>query len=457
MAPQSEHRFVKFDRGRDPEPDPAEESGLFESVRKQFIQALHKQLPRALTNNVQVEPTHVDVLNPERFQVVFRVVLIRKQELQMYYTVQPAVQVSATRPVDENEVFAPFPSRLEIPHRQWVAWRHDRDPLFSRFPHLLPAVRPEELPEAIRADSAQNGRIVQVVRQLIRYRPGTRATWKYLVTRQTGTGQLAPDVYFAKLYRKAERAEQYYHNTREIYRLLHQRAVPVRVPEPVAIEPEQAVVWYRQATGQVLVPRKELSEKNACLTDLAESLVEFHALPVREFQLKDYTPVAELTRVKKIRRKIRETYPEFAPLMEKVEQVLTRMVPTGEHVVALLHGTFRTNHILVSRCCFYFLDLDSLGSGPPEFDLANFQTALYFQALMGRVPLTVAQEFGNRFLYCYQKFNRAAFRPELYHWYRLDLLFRKQFYKILRQNNPPPARLLNRIRQEMEKVLNEFN
>lgn len=406
-------------------------------LQTRFAGRLGKHLAESGIRLLDVRPRHANLLDRDKGSIVYEVVYRHNSAVEsgsVYYAVS-AESPPTERPRKSNG--SPFPGFVPDVLPGMSALRFDLDPVLKGVPDTMQTVSPDDIPPLIWQEFPDLN-VADVRRRLIRYNPGSRLTWRYQFPAEGGSPigkYLSPRVFYVKTYRKKKQAQRAYENARVLagsFQQTEDRLLPVA---PVAFQPEFHSVWYREITGKNLSRAVLSPDSRFYLPQLAEGVSKLHNHPAAGLILKDYSPEAEERRLHSKTAKILQTYPEYEDSFATIASVLgarRKDLHTGDR---LLHGTFRANHVLISETNFWLLDMDSIGRGPAEYDLANFVSALYFQ-MPGEKASGRVRELEEKLIGGYPKPKTPQVDRQTYYWYLAELLFRKQLYKIFRQNYP---------------------
>ena len=270
----------------------------------------------------------------------------------------------------------------------------------------------------------------------VRYIPGNRLLWRYEFYPREENAPSIPRVFFAKTYRKKTVAERVFANTYQLEIKLLEMDSPLLPPHPIALLLPLRTVWFENASGSNLLELLPQEGAASAFSQIARGLSLLHQLSPHGFVLKDYSLEKELVRFQKAKELINRATGEFREELEELEKLLTIYAPGAHSPMGLVHGTFRANHLIIGKNNIILLDADSVGTAPPEYDVANFLTALHFQGLRGKLDLNRIPQYEEQFLKAYLQAAPGGLRSRLLNWYLSCLFIRKQATKILRQGQP---------------------
>jgi aminoglycoside phosphotransferase (APT) family kinase protein len=308
-------------------------------------------------------------------------------------------------------------------------------------PRLADTVDPDRLRDALR--DALPGRILRCRIELLRYRPGKRATLAVEVRAASG-----PPV--RRLVVKS------YHDGRKAAAVAAEAVLLDATTEPSAALrfapvrghlPDLSLVLQQHVTGigldQVLrgpYPAAEQAARRA-----ATALAQLHRRPLVSGRLRDVD--AEVARFALRSSRVARVAPATGAALGELAARLAataRTVPTG--VVGLVHGDCKPSQFLLrGDRDVVLLDLDSCGRADPAADVATFLATLRQHALRGgmgaRSPAGLAATFLDAYVREAVGTADAELRRRIW-WYEAVALERKALRCFARAPRSPLTAVL---------------
>jgi aminoglycoside phosphotransferase (APT) family kinase protein len=276
---------------------------------------------------------------------------------------------------------------------------------------------------------------------IVRHFPGKRLTARCRLEIVGADGKRRRLTVFAKQYRRTDLAERL---ARQLGSLRFASGdEPVRFPRLLGLDARRGIVYIEALAGTNFAPR--LAEVPARALEPAGALLAaFHrATAVVE---KRVTRAGELARTRECADEIARVCPELEPALDRVRALLARTAwrrgarPRGRASRALLHGSFRPNHILMGRDNDLALfDLESLRLGPPGYDLANWVAALHFQQAEGRLSAAARRRAVRALVRGYRAGGGGESCARAL-WLTAALLVQKQVLKLVTRGSGSQAR-----------------
>lgn len=250
----------------------------------------------------------------------------------------------------------------------------------------------------------------QVVRaraDLLRYRPGRRATFAIHLRSVDADRRLDRRLVIAKVYHDAAKA-------RAVHAVMTALAAVATGPElrlapPVGVGPHDGIVGQVAVTGtdlgSLLVAGDPRAERG--IDRAAVALAAMHRLPL----VSDRIRSLDTTIDKLVRRsgRLAGIHPDAGgPLVDLVERIgrvrRDERGPTARDAdgMALVHGDAKADQFLLADDAVTLLDLDHCGVGDPAGDVADFVAKIHQRSLAsGRPGPVVADALASRFLDAY--------------------------------------------------------
>lgn len=265
-----------------------------------------------------------------------------------------------------------------------VVWRFPDDPRLPALPTLVDSVAvAEALPAPVRDVVGSELRTT-----MVRYQPEASATLR-LEGEQTEAATVFAKhmAYGAMADLDAQHRALWSHAARSEH---------LRVAEPLGVDTDRSVLWTRGVPGTPLTsafPPVRLPEVagsvGALLAGLHDAPVDVpHRLTVDDL----------LTEVRKKADKLSRAHPPVQGLLSDiVETAAARRGEVMSERTRTLHGDFHLDQLIASPSGPVLVDLDSMVTGAPEIDLAEFLVDLALRGL----PESVVRDFGRALLRSY--------------------------------------------------------
>jgi aminoglycoside phosphotransferase (APT) family kinase protein len=266
--------------------------------------------------------------------------------------------------------------------------------------------------------------------EVLRYVPDRRLTARVRARLGLEDGSEKAVAFIAKQFYKPKRAKDYCRNLHKLQTARAEFDSPhgtLRLPRKLALVEKRAAVLIEELPGKNLEQAlPELDVKNV-MRLVGKMLVDFHRTPMRV--RKKVTPGSEIDEVRKASRTIVQAIPHLRPRLRAIMESLLAWRWQSTASGALLHGSFRLNHILFHQGELAFLDLDSLRVGHPAYDLANFITSLYYLQAQDRITPPQRKNIAGYFLEGYAANSSRRISTPAVLWFFVTLLINKQALK----------------------------
>lgn len=280
-------------------------------------------------------------------------------------------QDRAARPAGRSEHLA---------EHHLVVWLFPEDPRLPALPDLLASpLAPRVVPAAVGAAlGPRSGLCVTVVR----YQPEASATLR--VGAQAG----GPTVFAKHLGAGSVEAVGARH--RALWSMTGP-GQPLRVAEPLAVDPVRRVLWTRGVPGPTLtdaVPPRELAGATGPTGALLAALHGSATGPLPPTSVDGL-----LTEMRKKSGKLAHAHPAVEPIVsDLLAAAAKRRGDVARERVCTLHGDFHLDQLVASADGPVLVDLDTMAHGPPEVDLAEFLVDLALRAVPDGVAEAVADQ-----------------------------------------------------------------
>jgi len=234
-------------------------------------------------------------------------------------------------------------------------------PAVIRLDSLLDAGR---MTQHVVSMAASDGSHVSTAR-LLDHKPGRRALVVYELD---GGGRV-----FGKAYADAGGAERSF----EIFRRVHD-ALPGRVPQPIGVVADLALVLYQPLDGRPLDDFAGTDEMTDALGRAGAWLADLHGATVALDRTLD--PVHEAENVGLWADSVATAEQGLAAEIAALTAELATEVPATVERAVPIHKDFHYQHVIVGADVGV-VDLDEARMGDPAFDLAHFCANLHLLAL----------------------------------------------------------------------------
>lgn len=283
------------------------------------------------------------------------------------------------------------------------------------------------------ADGALEGKNWQVQSaqvEVLRYIPDKRFTAHCKAALKTAGG-LEKEIWFiAKQINDVKRAKRLYRHLFSLRQAWGTGAAdgpPMRLPRALACDEKMAVVYIEYLPGENLKQLLFDLDIARVMPAVGELLANFHRAQKRV--RKQVTRRNELAEVREAMRNLGKASPALRPRLRQLYEPFKDFYWPDETPPALLHGTYRLNHIFIHDGELALLDLDSLRMGHPAYDVANFLSSLYYLEAQERVTPALRQEIARHFLQGYAAHAAWKIPPPAVLWFLVSLLIHKQANK----------------------------
>jgi aminoglycoside phosphotransferase (APT) family kinase protein len=215
---------------------------------------------------------------------------------------------------------------------------------------------------------------------IVRHAAGKRLTARCRLVLVAPNGGRELLTVFAKQYRRRDLARRLARQLRTLR--FAPGDPPVRFPKLLGLDARRGIVFMEALHGRPFAP--ELDGVPARSLEPAGALMAaFHRASAAVE--KRVTRADELVRTRECADAIAQVYPDLVPALERLQSSLAHTAWGRSGRRALLHGSFRPNHLMVHGSELAVFDLESLRVGPPGYDLANCVATLHYQQALGRL------------------------------------------------------------------------
>jgi len=265
---------------------------------------------------------------------------------------------------------------------------------------------------------------------IIRHAPDKRLTARCRLLLVAPDGGRQRLTVFAKQYRRTDLAERLARQLRSLR--FAPGDAPVRFPGLLGLDPRRGIVFIEALDGRPFAPGVASAPGDA-LEPAGALIAAFHRASA-EVE-KRVTRADELARTRECAEAIAGIYPGLAPALGRVQALLARTAWGRGGARALLHGSFRPNHLLSHDGQLALFDLESLRLGPAGYDLANWAAALLYQQAEGLLPAAARRRAVRALLRGYRAHGGVESCARAL-WLTAALLVQKQAYKVAMRRRP---------------------
>ncbi len=278
--------------------------------------------------------------------------------------------------------------------------------------------------------------------EVLKYVPGKRYTAGCDLQLQTPDGDIHTIRFIAKQLSDFKKVRQLYNHLvslrKSLWRLAHSSNMhageenpqpPFLVPQPLGLLEKPPVILIEIFPGdniKRLLPQLDIEHT---MFKLGQKLALFHQADKRV--RKKVTYKNEINEVREALAGLRKEFPQWKDKLKKYFEKFEKSCIFDVYSQALLHGSFRLNHVFLTNHQFALLDLDSLRVGPPAYDIANFLSSLYYLQAQERFPADVRKVISKSFLEGYASHAGWEILPEEILWFLSSLLVNKQAIKYI--------------------------
>ncbi|HET7475904.1 MAG TPA: aminoglycoside phosphotransferase family protein [Dermatophilaceae bacterium] len=214
-----------------------------------------------------------------------------------------------------------------------------------------------------------------------------------------------------------------------------------RMAQPRQLDEPLAVRWEAAVEGKPLLHALGTADVEALAADLGSQLAALHTLDGIGLTLADHGPVAlgQRWRAKTVRT-IGRALPGLAPRAADLLDRLVAHPPDTAATRTLVHGDFHAANIVSTPAGVVVLDLDELGRGDPELDVAVLVGRLLLVALtrgeQSGMPGARLPVLASAFVRAYEQAACQQLRPEVFSWYLAGSLVGRQVKTSIRHLAP---------------------
>ena len=281
-----------------------------------------------------------------------------------------------------DQAARPAARSVHLPDLDLVVWPFPEDPRLRALPELVGGPRPASriVPPAVREVLGwQPGDELRAT--VVRYQPEASATLRYEAARPG-----APAV-FAKHLGDGVVAEVAAWHT-----ALLSTAGPrngLRIATPLAADPVRGVLWTQGVPGSPMAQAVPTDRLPAATARVGTLLAALHGSALDTTQRVAAGDL--LVEMHKKAAKLVRAHPPVAPSIDDLVTAATRRLEAARERVRTVHGDFHIDQLVWSAQGPVLVDLDSIASGPPELDLAEFLVDLALRGLPRATAQAVAR------------------------------------------------------------------
>ena len=187
------------------------------------------------------------------------------------------------------------------------------------------------------------------------------------------------------------------------------------------------------------------------MADAGALLATFHR--GRATSTKVVTPKGEREELRAASGLIATAFPALKPRLKQWVRAWKLLRRKPEVTSALLHGSFRLNHLMIEDERLAMIDLDSLRVGPPSYDIANWIASLYYLEAQGRIGAAQRVAIARGFLDGYARHAAWEIPPAEVMWFLAGLLIHKQARKYATRFHAGREEKVERMLMHADEIL----
>ena len=304
------------------------------------------------------------------------------------------------------------------------------------------------------------GNVNQIQTEILRYVVGKRFTARCKAAIGGKNGFEKEFTFIIKSLKNITKARNLYENlialqNEEVGRFKNQNGenVKFRFPKALAFDKEKSILFMEDLPGQNLAEVLSEIELKTVIHEVGHFLSEFHCANVRS--TKNVTIENEIVEVRKANEIIGSALPNFRAPLHQILQKLIALQVDDPFPSKLLHGSFRINHILISKNELTLLDFESLRNGHPAYDLANFLSSLYYMEAQKRISTKQRYDIARYFLEGYAAKPQWTIQSVTVLWFLVSLLINKQTKKYVTHKHPDQQVKVKQMLTLAERILSK--
>ncbi len=286
--------------------------------------------------------------------------------------------------------------------------------------------------------NSQSGQVTDTKIDVLRYVPGKRYTVRCHVKMQADSQKPVEITFIAKQLKNIKKAQKLYENLRDLPAFWQQNGtnrVPqasasIQIPKPLALEKEKGIVFLEDIPGENLADSLANIDIPAIMPSVGELLANFHC--AGRTVGRTISIQGELKKLRESIRLVTKRLPELRPRLKSFYEKMSAKQPDASEIECLLHGTFRLNHIFIHEQKLALLDFDSVCTGHPAYDIANFISALYYFEFQQRMTTTQRVDITRYFLEGYSANAKWPVSNDILLWHLANMLIKKQAHKYVK-------------------------
>jgi len=288
----------------------------------------------------------------------------------------------------------------------------------------VPGWRPVGEADVVAWLRRERARLERAGIEIVRHAPGKRLTARCTLTVVTADGRRERRTVFVKQYRRTDLAQRL---ARQLQTLEFRPGdPPVRFPRLLGLDARRGLVFIEALAGTDFAPEIAAGSARA-LEPAGALLATFHRGSAKVE--KRVTRAGELARTRATAEAIARAWPDLAPALGRVRSTLARTAWGRGGGRALLHGSFRPNHLMTHDGALAVFDLESLRRGPAAYDLANWLAALDYYEVEGRLSAAARRRAARALVRGYRAAGGRESCARVL-WLVSALLVQKQLYKL---------------------------
>ncbi len=229
----------------------------------------------------------------------------------------------------------------------------------------------------------------------------------------------------------------------------------VTVPTPIALDAERGVRWETRVSGTPVEQGLDGMPAETLATMVCQAISGLHrCLPAMDpALLADRGSAPLLTRLRrKTGRTVGRALPGLAPRFDALVAALERTRPEPGPAV-LVHGDLHIANTLLDDSGLLLLDIDEMGYGEPELDLAMFAGRMLLVAAHHGAGMADAARFSALLPEVYADTAQRTINSATYTWYLAAVLAARQVKTSIRHLAPDLEPLCDGLVSLAEQIL----
>ncbi|MCG8607500.1 aminoglycoside phosphotransferase family protein [bacterium] len=304
-------------------------------------------------------------------------------------------------------------------------------------------------------------RVERLQVELLRYVPNKRLTRRCHASLMSRDGLEKELTFITKQFNKRKKAQVDYQNLVALREAWAQEnnngsTTPVRqmpFPWALTLDEKRAIMMFDVLPGESLEGCLDAIAVKEVMISVGGLLAKLHGTRIKVTSC--VSRASEIEKMQKAVQIIIAAIPGLEVRVRALFQDLQDSFWEDGRPQVLLHGSFRLNHLFFDNGAIALLDVGSLCSGHPAYDLANFLSSLYYCEARGRITLQQRKEISRHFLYGYIEQAPWSVSRISVLWCLASLLVNKQAKKYVTHLHDDLRSKVERMLTIAETVLSE--